>query len=124
MKTQTGSADDLFCLKMEGPMSFDYRSDLESTIIDAMRRHKNLKADLSAVHEIDRYGVHLLGLLQSVGAIVAISTEVEDAARRLLTSCRGASLGRAVRSGQAMNLYEPFPLPQGHNACEHLGSQT
>lgn len=86
-----------FRLKLAGPMTFDCRQELEQTIIYAMRCHQNLEADLSAVQEIDLYGVHLLGLLQSVGAVTAISPAVEEAARRLLTSYRGASLGRVAR---------------------------
>lgn len=86
-----------FRLNVEIPMTFEYRHELESTIIDALRRHRNLEADLSDVSDIDLYGVHLLGLLHSVGAVVAISPEVEATTRRLLTSCRGASLGRVAR---------------------------
>lgn len=90
-----------FRLKLEGPMTFDYRQELESTIINAMRRHKSLEADLSDVREIDLYGIHLLGLLQSVGAVIAISPAVEEATKRLLTSCHGARLGRVARVANA-----------------------
>ena len=103
MITYTTTAEAPFCLKLDGPMTFEHRHDLESTIIDAMRRHKNLEADLSDVREIDLYGVHLLGLLQNVGAIVAISPVVEEAARRLLTSYRGTTLGRVARNGQQLS---------------------
>ncbi|MBS1158507.1 MAG: hypothetical protein H6R15_926 [Proteobacteria bacterium] len=86
-----------FRLKLECPMTFDCRQELEQSIIYAMRCHQNLEADLSAVQEIDLYGVHLLGLLRSVGAVTAISPVIEEAAKRLLTSYRGASLGRVAR---------------------------
>lgn len=93
--------DTAFHLKFDGPMTFDYRNELEATIIDAMRRYKSLAVDLSAVREIDLYGVHLLGLLQSVGAIIALSPVVEHAAQRLLTPQRLCSLGRhALSAGQ------------------------
>ena len=106
MTTQitTSSKEAPFCLKLEVPMTFEHRHDLEGTIIDAMRRHKNLEADLSSVREIDLYGVHLLGLLQNVGAIIAISPVVEEAARRLLTSYRGTSLGRVARTRHSVSM--------------------
>lgn len=85
-------------LKFEGPMTFEHRLELEETIIGAMRRHTQLAADLSGVREIDLYGVHLLGMLQSVGAVVALSPTVEEAAKRLLTSYQGTRLGRAARA--------------------------
>lgn len=101
MDIQSPSTEEAFRLTLDGPMTFECRQELEGTIIDAMRRHKRLEADLSAVREIDLYGIHLLGLLQSVGAVIAISPTIEEAAKRLLTSYRGASLGRAAREGQA-----------------------
>jgi ABC-type transporter Mla MlaB component len=86
-----------FRLKITGPLTFERRVSLESTVVDAMRRYEALEADLSEVSEIDLYGVHLLGLLQSVGTVVAISPSVEEASRRLLSSCRGVALGRLAR---------------------------
>lgn len=86
MKANSPAGMSAFRLKLEGPMTFEYRHQLESTIIDAMRRHKTLEADLSDVCEIDFYGVHLLGLLQSIGVVIAISPVVEEAARQLLSS--------------------------------------
>ena len=77
-------------LKLAGPMTFEHRHELEGMIIDAMRRHKCLEADLSEVGEIDFYGVHLLGLLQSVGAVVAISPVVENAAKQMLSASKPA----------------------------------
>lgn len=97
----TCTAGGPFRLKLDGKMTFEHRHALEQTVIDAMRKHQRLEADLSEVSEIDLYGVHLLGLLQSVGTIVAISPSVEAASRRLLSSCRGASLGRVARQQQA-----------------------
>lgn len=99
MNSSSLTEETTFCLKLDGPMTFERRQELEAVIINAMRRHKSLEADLSGVREIDIYGVHLLGLLQSVGAVVAISPVVEDAAKRLLRSYRGASLGRVARGG-------------------------
>ena len=97
------NTDAPFRLKLPGPLTFEQRQSLESTVVDAMRRYQALEADLSEVSEIDLYGVHLLGLLQSVGTVVAISPAVEEASRRLLSSCRGVSLGRMARRSAAAN---------------------
>lgn len=86
MNANYQTAAHAFRLKLAGPMTFEHRHELERTIIDAMRRHTSLEADLSEVREIDFYGVHLLGLLQSVGAVIAISPVVEDAAKQLLSN--------------------------------------
>lgn len=104
MNTCLATENKPFRLTLEVPMTFEYRHELEGTIIDAMRRHQNLEADLSHVEEIDLYGCHLLGLLQSVGAVVAISPNVETSTRRLLTSYQGASLGRLARGASAIGL--------------------
>ena len=98
MKSGTAAATNPYRLKLEGSMTFAFRQQLEQTIIYAMRCHTNLEADLSGIEEIDLYGIHLLGLLQSVGAVVAISPAVEEASRRLLSSYRGAHLGRVARA--------------------------
>lgn len=91
------SPNNVFRLSVGTPMTFEYRHELEGTIIDAMRRHRNLEADLSEVREIDLYGVHLVGLLHSVGAVVEVPPAVDATIRRLLSSCHGASLGRVAR---------------------------
>ena len=96
------SPNNVFRLSVEIPMTFEYRHELESTIIDAMQRNQNLEADLSDVSEIDLYGVHLLGLLHSVGAVVSVSPAVDASIRRLLNSCQGASLGRVARRFPAL----------------------
>lgn len=101
--TSCSQTSPAFCLKLQGQMTFEHREALEGVIIDAMRRHQSLEADLSEVHEIDLYGVHLLGLLQSVGQIVAISPEVEEAAQRLLRSSRRGALGMAAREGVSVH---------------------
>lgn len=98
MKSGVAEGSSPYRLKLAGPMTFAFRQQLEQTIIYAMRCHTNLEADLSEVQEIDLYGIHLLGLLQGVGAVVAISPTVEEASRRLLTSYRGAYLGRVARA--------------------------
>lgn len=92
-----------FRLKLAVPMTFEFRQELEQTIIYAMRCHQHLEADLSGIHEIDLYGIHLLGLLQSVGAVVAISPAIEASAKRLLTSFQGAKLGRLSRTANLSN---------------------
>ncbi|HEX6735751.1 MAG TPA: hypothetical protein VF096_13150 [Azonexus sp.] len=97
LHSPTSQTHNAFRLSVDIPMTFEYRHELESVIIEAMRRHRNFEADLSDVSEIDLYGVHLLGLLHSVGAVVAISPEVEATTRRLLASRCGTSLGRVAR---------------------------
>lgn len=84
-RLQRGEA---FCLKLEGRMTSEHRQALEKTIIDAMRRYPRLASDLSAVTEIDMYGLHLLKLLQNVGEIVAMSPAVAEAARQLQPAAR------------------------------------
>lgn len=98
MKSRNAESTGPYLLKIESPMTFACRQQLEQTIIYAMRCHTNLEADLSGVEEIDLYGIHLLGLLQRVGAVIAISPTIEEASRRLLTSYRGAYLGRIARA--------------------------
>jgi hypothetical protein len=97
MEIQTPVDDAKFCLKFGGKMTYDCYRELEDRIIDAMRRHKHLEVDLSEVKEIDLCGLHLIGLLQSVGAIVATSPAVAQASARLLSTLQAASLGRAMR---------------------------
>lgn len=91
----------VFRLTFKGKMTFDVAADLEDRIVDAMRRHERIEVDLSGVTEIDLCGIHLLGLLHSVGGnevlIVDSSPIVEQATKRLLGSFGGASLGRVAR---------------------------
>jgi hypothetical protein len=63
-------------------MTIAFHQQLEQSIIYAMRCHTNLEADLSGVQEIDHYGIRLLGLLRSVGTVVAVSPMVEEACRQ------------------------------------------
>lgn len=97
----------VFRLTFEGKMTFDVAADLEDRIVDAMRRHERIDVDLSGVDEIDLCGIHLLGLLHSVGGnevrIVDSSPIVEQASKRLLSSFGGASLGRASRKNSAVS---------------------
>lgn len=96
-----------FRLTFAGKMTFDVAADLENRIVDAMRRHERIEVDLSGVTEIDLCGIHLLGLLHSVGGnevlVVDSSPIVEQASKRLLGSFGGASLGRAARKKSAVN---------------------
>ncbi|MFZ2852803.1 MAG: STAS domain-containing protein [Rhodocyclaceae bacterium] len=87
-----------FQLKLDGKMTYEFYRELEDKVIDAMRRHKNLEVDLSGVEEVDLCGLHLIGLLQSVGHIVATSPAVDQASKHLLASLHAAALGRARRS--------------------------
>lgn len=103
METNLSAGDAGFQLCLRGPMTFDHRLELEELIIQAMRRHRSLKVDLTDVPEIDLYGVHLLGLLRNVGADISISPELEEMSNRLLTSYRRASqaLGRGLHRDAA-----------------------
>ena len=87
--------DGAFYLKFDGKMTHDVYRELEDRVIDAMRRHEHLEVDLSEVSEIDLCGLHLVGLLQSVGVIVAASSVVEQASKRLMSTLQSATLGRA-----------------------------
>jgi ABC-type transporter Mla MlaB component len=90
-----------------GSITYEFWRELEDIIISAMRRYTHFKVDLSGIEEIDLCGIHLLGVLHSVGgpnvAIVANSSIVDQTSRRLLASQRLASLGRAVRRDEVLN---------------------
>jgi len=101
MTLAAGGGQTPYCLKLEGPMVYECRQELERTIIDAMRRHSCLQADLSSVREIDLYGVRLLGLLQSVGSVVAVSPAVAEAAQRWQDSPLACGPGRDARGSHA-----------------------
>lgn len=101
MEQTTAVGDNAFRLKFEGKMTFDVWKDLEARVIDAMRRYKHLEVDLSGVQEIDLCGLHLVGLLRTVGTIVATSPAVEQSSRRLLLSTHGTHLGFAARKKTA-----------------------
>lgn len=92
-----------------GSITYEFWRELEDIIIGAMRRYTNFRVDLSGIEEIDLCGIHLLGVLHSVGGtnvtIVASSLIVDQASRRLLASQRLASLGRAARRDEALNNY-------------------
>ena len=100
----TGEA--AYRLVLAGKMTFEFSAALEDKIIDAMRRYQHLEVDLSGVDEIDLCGIHLLGMLQGFGGkeveIVATSPIVEQASKRLLSSCRGANLARVARRDSAL----------------------
>lgn len=76
-------------------MTLAHANELEDQIINAMRRHQKLDVDLSGVREIDTCGLHLLGMLNTLGGadlrIVAISPVVEEECKRLLAFRRGAA---------------------------------
>lgn len=80
-------------------MTLAHARELEDQIIDAMRHHQKLEVDLSGVCEIDICGVHLLGMLKTLGGtglrIVATSPVVEQQYTRFLSS---ANRGAALRS--------------------------
>jgi anti-anti-sigma regulatory factor len=88
-------------LILEGEMTFAFARYMEDRIIDALRRYRRIEVDLAGVSEIDLCGIHLLGVLQTVGGegvhIVANSPVVEQGAARLLASGRGHWLRAGAR---------------------------
>lgn len=70
-------------LVFAGRMTIEFARYVEDRIIDALRRYRNFDVDLSAVSEIDLCGVHLLGVLRTIGGagvrIVATSPVVDHA---------------------------------------------
>lgn len=84
----------------EGDITCEHARALEDKIIDALRRYRELAIDLSAIREIDVYGLHLVGLLSKVGGtsavVVADSPVVHQATQRLLKTSHGAP--RSARS--------------------------
>ena len=97
-----GEAD--FRLTFDKQMTFAFAAEHEDTILDALRRYKHIEVDLSKVMEIDLYGAHLLGLLQSFFGkglvLVETSPAVDKAYRRFLAPLRLAKSARSAhRSG-------------------------
>jgi ABC-type transporter Mla MlaB component len=89
----------LFCndkgcrLVFAGSMTFEFARYIEDRILDALRRYRHFEVDLSAVSEIDVCGVHLLGVLRTIGGdgveIVASSPAVRRGTERALAGGRG-----------------------------------
>lgn len=79
-----------FRLTFNHSMTTRFSAELEDKVIDAMRRHKHLEVDLSAVREIDSSGVRLIELLTRLGGkevdFVATSPVVERATRHLIAA--------------------------------------
>jgi ABC-type transporter Mla MlaB component len=93
-------------LVFAGSMTYEFAREMEDRIIDALRRYRHFEIDLSAVHDVDLCGLHLLGMLQNVGGqnarIVADSQAVQQASKRLLASYRGPWLrGNRQERGSA-----------------------
>lgn len=70
-------------LVFAGRLTVAFARYVEDRIIDALRRYRNFDVDLSAVTEIDLCGVHLLGVLRTIGGagvnIVSSSPVVDRA---------------------------------------------
>jgi anti-anti-sigma regulatory factor len=77
-------------LVFEGDMTLEFSNEMEDRIIGAMQRRKPVQVDLSAVEEIDLCGVHMLGMMYTMGKdkvdIVATSPAVERRFRKLLSN--------------------------------------
>jgi anti-anti-sigma regulatory factor len=76
-------------------MTYEFASEIEEVMLDAMRHYAHVEVDLSKVHEIDICGVHLLGFLENFSGkglhIVARSPAVEQAYERLHSRSAGES---------------------------------
>jgi anti-anti-sigma regulatory factor len=81
----TGESGSL--LKFNGKMTYEFASEIEEVMLDAMRHYPHVEVDLSKVDEIDGCGIHLLGFLENFSAkglhIIASSRAVEEAYERL-----------------------------------------
>lgn len=99
MENTQQRGESAFRLKFEGKMTYQFYGEQKGRAIDAMQRHKAMEIDLSAVDEIDLHGLHLLGLLQDAGLVVAVSPVVAQAMLRLLSTHHAAALGRVRRPG-------------------------
>ena len=98
-------------LKFAGKMTYEYYRELEEKVVDAIRRYQRLEIDLSEVIEIDLCGLHLVGLLQSAGVIIATSAVVEQASKGLLATLQSSALGRARRSDRVSMSQSVTQLP-------------
>jgi len=82
-------------LTFKSKMTYEFASEIEEVMLDAMRHYPHVEVDLSKVHEIDNCGVHLLGFLDSFSGkglhIIARSPAVEQAYARLHSRSTGAS---------------------------------
>lgn len=97
MENSAQSEEGAYQLKFGGKMTYESFREQKNRLVDAMQRYKKLEIDLSEVSEIDLCGIHLVGLLRNVGAIVATSSVVERAAMGLPPSLNAAALGRSER---------------------------
>ncbi|HQW20554.1 MAG TPA: hypothetical protein PLI90_07770 [Rhodocyclaceae bacterium] len=105
----------------DGSITYEYWAEQEDIIIGAMRRYTSFEVDLSGIQEIDLCGIHLLGVLHSVGGknvtIVASSSIVDQASKRLLASQRLASIGRAARRAEVLNSCRSYPRSKSAEAA-------
>ena len=105
----------------DGSITYEYWREQEEIIIGAMRRYTSFEVDLSGIQEIDLCGIHLIGVLHSVGGknviIVAPSSIVYQASKRLLASQRLASLGRAARRAEVLNSCRSYPRSKSAEAA-------
>lgn len=105
----------------DGSITYEYWAEQEDIIISAMRRYMSFEVDLSGIQEIDLCGIHLLGVLHSVGGknvtIVASSSIVDQASKRLLASQRLASIGRAARRAEVLNSCRSYPRSNSAEAA-------
>jgi ABC-type transporter Mla MlaB component len=97
MENSAQSEEGAYQLKFGGKMTYESFCEQKNRLLDAVQRYKKLEIDLSEVSEIDLCGIHLVGLLKNVGAIVATSPVVERAARGLPPAINAAALGRSQR---------------------------
>jgi len=102
-----------FRLTLKSKMTYQFASEIEDMILDAMRHYVHVEVDLSKVQEIDLCGVHLLGFLESFSdkgvLIVARSAAVKQAYEHFLS--RTVALTK-VKTMSAVNTKKTYPGPR------------
>lgn len=87
MNTIRTNSEAQYRLTFKSKMTFEFASEIEDMILDALRRYTHIEVDLSNVMEIDICGIHLLGLLENFTnkgvEIIATSPAIEKAYERL-----------------------------------------
>lgn len=82
------SDDDRACrLVFRGSLTAQFAREMENQVIAVLRRYTEFQVDLSGVDEIDIHGIHILGVLDSLGGekvtVVGSSPAVQRAYERL-----------------------------------------
>lgn len=112
MKNALAADEASYRLTFDRQMTFAFATELEDMIIDALRRYKCVEVDLSKVVEIDLYGTHLLGLLQSFfgkGVVVVGTSPAVEKVYGRLASPRCATSAPPAARREAATAKKPAP---------------